>query len=140
MRGRPASRSPRKGSLELSVAATPTRVDFDTEVDEAIGTDDLADFSDWFCVRTDPWPCMAEGCDAVLDFLTAAHRIVVWPTKDDRMLLSNANDAAKFGRNPRIEKYEPTFGACIAYDVWVGLGYPVHGQYRRPDDQPFRRL
>ena len=119
---------------------TPTRVDFDAQVEER--RDDLeADYSGWFCVRTDPFPCPAVGCDAVVGFMTAAHLIVVWPRMDDRSLLSFANDARVVGRNPRIEEYRPDFGPCIAYDVWRRIGSPVHGVLDRPDGMaPFRSL
>lgn len=128
----------RAGVTDLATL-TPTRLQFDQEVEEQRGDLD-ADYSGWFCVRTDPWPCPAVGCGAVLDFMTAAHLVVVWPGKDDRSLLSFANDAATFGRNPRITEYRSEFGACIAYDEWRRIGSPVHGVLDRPEGIPFRAL
>lgn len=124
----------------MSQLGTITRVDFDQEV--AHQRDDLADdYSGWYCVRTDSWPCPADGCDFVAFHMTAAHMIVVWPSRDDIDLLSYANDAAQIGRNPRIEEYRPELGACIPYDQWVGMGKPVHALYDRPIGVgPFRRL
>ena len=53
--------------------------DLDLESDEELweGEDD-GDHGGWFCVRTDPFPCPAEGCTFVADFMTAAHLVLVW--------------------------------------------------------------
>ena len=32
----------------------------------------------WYCVRTDPFLCPANGCTFVADFMTAAHLVLVW--------------------------------------------------------------
>lgn len=125
----------------MSVAATPTRTEFDREVEEALAeTPDDETYAGWYCVKTKPFPCPAPGCDAVLDYMTAAHLIVVWPSSDDRSLLRFAADARQFGRDPQIIEYQPAFGHCIAYDAWVAIGRPIHGKLDRPDDQPFRRF
>lgn len=122
----------------LTSTSTDTRI-FDQEVEEL--RDDLdRDYSGWFCIRTDPWPCPAQGCSVAQPYVTAAHLIVVWPRKDDRMLLSYANDCQQIGRNPSIVEYERALGHCIAYDVWVRIGRPVHGQLARPADKPWRQL
>lgn len=120
----------------MSQAATV----FDQEIEEKLGYPEDSDFEGWYCVRTNPFPCPAPGCTFVARYMTAAHRIVVWPSSDDRMLLSFANDAGKFGRNPRVVRYESALGPCIAYDRWRQLGTPVHGQQDRPADQPWVKL
>lgn len=116
---------------------TPPRIDFDQKI-EAERQDLDADYSGWYCVRTKPFPCPADGCDFVAQFMTAAHLIIVWPAVDDRHLLQYANDARQFGRDPRVEQYAPAFGPCISYDAWVQIGRRVHGLRDRPPDQPFR--
>ena len=54
---------PASGSTTRS---SPRRIpDLDEEIDleEELWTDDSGeDYSGWYCVRTDPWPCPAEGC------------------------------------------------------------------------------
>ena len=40
--------------------------------------DTVDDHAGWFCVRTDPFPCPANGCEFVADFMTAAHLVLVW--------------------------------------------------------------
>jgi len=90
----------------------------------------------WFCIRTLPFPCPAEGCGYVAGFVTAAHRIVVWPNADDRVLLSVANDARGLGRDPRVVRYEQDFGPCVAFDAWTNAGRPVHGLIERPEGAP----
>ena len=111
---------------------TPARVDFDTDVDAA-RDDEGADYSGWFCIATAPFPCPAVGCDFVAHHLTAAHRIVVWPRRDDPKLLAQARNARELGRAPVITEYEPAMGPCIPIDVWLRIGRPVHGQNPAPD-------
>lgn len=89
--------------------------------------DEDEDYSGWFCVATDPWPCPAPACGFVANHLTAAHLIVVWPSRDDRKLFVYARDARDVGRNPRIVEYEQDMGPCIAFDEWVRIGKPIHG-------------
>ncbi len=81
----------------------------------------------WFCVRTDPFPCPAPGCDFVAVFMTAAHLILVWEQRDDPNLLHHAQRAKEVGRNPRIDAYEPSFGPSASYYAWEAAGGPVHG-------------
>jgi hypothetical protein len=119
--------------------STSTPATFDSEVEDLAGDLDR-DYSGWWCVATDPWPCPAQGCDRVVDHITAAHLIVVWPRRDDPSLLEFANDAQRHGRNPRVVEYQPEMGHCIPYDTWVRIGRPVHGIRPRPSDVPFRRL
>ncbi len=70
--------------------------------DEGLWEDDgSADYSGWFCVRTDPFPCPAEGCTFVAVFMTAAHLILVWEQRDDPNLLHHAQRAKEVGRNPQ---------------------------------------
>lgn len=92
-----------------------------------------ADFSGWFCIRTQPFPCPAKDCGYVADFATAAHLILVWPARDDFKLLEVARDCRVYDRDPRIVEYERGFGACIPYDRWVRVGRPVHGRNPKPD-------
>jgi len=89
--------------------------------------DDGADRSGWFCVRTNPFPCPAWGCSFVAEFMTAAHLILVWETRDDPNLLHHAQRAKEVGRNPRIEAYDTSFGPSASYYAWEAAGGPVHG-------------
>jgi hypothetical protein len=89
--------------------------------------DDAFDGGDWFCVRTDPFPCPADGCTYVAKFMTAAHLILVWETQDDPNLLKHAARARDVGRNPRIVGYEPDYGPSASYYAWIAAGRPVHG-------------
>ena len=73
--------------------------------EEIWGGDDDADFEGWWCVRTDPFPCPAEGCTFVAEFMTAAHLILLWQENDDPNLLRHAARARDVGRNPRIVGY-----------------------------------
>ena len=85
------------------------------------------DYSGWYCVRTDPFPCPANGCEFVALFMTAAHLILVWEERDDPNLLHHAQRAKEIGRNPRIVSYESSFGASASYYAWEAAGRPVHG-------------
>ncbi|HKX47029.1 MAG TPA: hypothetical protein VJM06_00050 [Gaiellaceae bacterium] len=105
--------------------------DLDLESDEELweGEDD-GDHGGWFCVRTDPFPCPAEGCTFVADFMTAAHLVLVWEERDDPNLLWHAQRAKEVGRNPRIVEYESGFGPSASYYAWEAAGRPVHGVKR----------
>ena len=95
---------------------------------EQLGIDDLdGDYSGWFCVRTDPFPCPADGCSFVADFMTAAHLILLWQASDDPNLLRHAARARDVGRNPRVVAYQVEYGPCASYYAWVAAGRPVHG-------------
>ncbi len=121
--------SPRPGiGLEDPLVAPPMPdVDQDIDQDEELWTDDSGqDYSGWFCVRTDAWPCPAEGCSFVAMFLTAAHLVIVWPEKDDPSLLRHAAAARDVGRNPRPDVYEASFGPACSYYQWDAAGNPVH--------------
>jgi hypothetical protein len=85
------------------------------------------DHAGWFCVRTDPFPCPANGCAFVADFMTAAHLILVWELSDDPNLLRHAQRAKEVGRNPRVTEYEPAYGPSASYYAWEAAGRPVHG-------------
>jgi len=100
----------------------------DVELWEDSGDDD---HSGWYCVRTDPFPCPAEGCSFVADFMTAVHLILVWAERDDTNLLWHAQRAKEVGRNPHIVEYERSFGPSASYYAWEASGRPVHG-VRRP--------
>lgn len=124
-----------------SVASTFTgsRVEFDEEIATRRTDDD--DYSGWYCVATNPWPCPADGCGFVAHYLTAAHLVVVWPSADDSTLLANAANAREVGRDPRIVEYELGFGPCIPWDQWQRIGRPVHGRAPKPDgweERPWR--
>jgi hypothetical protein len=123
-------------SAELRIAP---RVDFDQDVDESVREDGGATVGDgWYCVRTNPFPCPAAGCDFVALFMTAAHRIVVWPSSDDPKILREAHRAQTVGRNPRIVEYSREFGPCIPWDLWIRIGKPVHGLLAEPSGWPPR--
>jgi hypothetical protein len=101
-------------------------------VEERLSEEELwrqegADHSGWYCVRTNPFPCPAEGCVFVAGFMTAVHLILVWEQRDDPNLLHHAQRAKEVGRNPRIEAYEPAFGPSASYYAWEAAGGPVHG-------------
>ena len=110
---------------------TITLEDTELDVEEDLWTDDTgADYSGWFCVATDPFPCPAAGCTYVAEFMTAAHLILVWQQSDDPNLLRHAQRAKEVGRNPRVVRYESSFGPCASYYLWEAAGRPVHGVKR----------
>jgi hypothetical protein len=105
--------------------------DVGLEEDEELWEDDgSADHGGWFCVRTDPFPCPADGCSFVADFMTAVHLVLVWEERDDPNLLWHAQRAKEVGRNPRVVGYETTFGPSASYYAWEAAGRPVHGVKR----------
>ena len=108
---------PERGELELEL------LELDEELWEE---DDAPDHTGWSCVRTDPFPCPAEGCDFVANFMTAAHLILVWEERDDPNLLRHAERAKRVGRNPRVVEYESSFGPSASYYAWEAAGRPVH--------------
>ena len=89
--------------------------------------DDSDDHAGWWCVRTDPFPCPADGCGFVAEFMTAAHLVLVWEERDDPNLLWHAQRALEVGRNPRIVSYAASFGPSASYYAWEAAGRPVHG-------------
>lgn len=106
----------------------PGVIRIESPPEEDLWTDDSGtDYSGWFCVRTDPWPCPAEGCAFVATHLTAAHLVIVWPEGDDPNLLRHCAVARDVGRNPRIENYEAAYGPACSYYQWEAAGNPVHG-------------
>jgi hypothetical protein len=102
-------------------------LDVDVSVYEQLWEDENADHGGWFCVRTNPFPCPASGCDFVAEFMTAAHLVLVWEQFDDPNLLRHAARARDVGRNPRVVGYVPDFGPSASYYAWVAAGRPVHG-------------
>ena len=88
------------------------------------------DHTGWFCVRTDPFPCPAESCPFVANFMTAAHLVLVWQERDDPNLLRHAQRAKEVGRDPHVAGYEPSFGPSASYYAWEAAGRPVHGVRR----------
>ncbi len=98
------------------------------EAEEELWVDEGAgDHAGWFCVRTDPFPCPADGCSFVAEFMTAAHLILVWEENDDPNLLRHAQRAKEVGRNPKVVAYERSFGPSASYYAWIAAGRPVHG-------------
>ena len=121
---------PSKRELEWETPGPGTAVVPDEELaeDEELWSDDEGgDYSGWFCVRTDPFPCPASGCSFVADFMTAAHLVLVWQERDDPNLLWHAQRAKEVGRNPRVVGYESSFGPSASYYAWEAAGRPVHG-------------
>jgi hypothetical protein len=105
-----------------------TEIAHEQLVEEGLWVDEGSeDYSGWYCVRTDPFPCPAAGCEFVAYFMTAAHLILVWEERDDPNLLQHAQRAKEIGRNPRIVSYEASFGASASYYAWEAAGRPVHG-------------
>ena len=105
--------------------------DEELAADEDLWTDEGGDdYSGWFCVRTDPFPCPAESCSFVANFMTAAHLVLVWQERDDPNLLWHAQRAKEVGRNPHVVGYEPAFGPSASYYAWEAAGRPVHGVRR----------
>ena len=88
------------------------------------------DHAGWFCVKTDPFPCPASGCEFVADFMTAAHLILVWEVQDDPNLLRHAQRAKEVGRNPHVSVYVLSYGPSASYYAWEAAGRPVHGVRR----------
>ena len=101
------------------------------EAEETLWTDDSgSDYSGWYCVATNPFPCPAAGCTFVAEFMTAAHLILIWEERDDPNLLRHASRAKQVGRNPRVVSYEAAFGPSASYYLWEAAGRPVHGVKR----------
>jgi len=96
--------------------------------DEELWQDDGSDdYSGWYCVSTDPFPCPAPGCTFVAGHMTAAHLVLVWEERDDPNLLWHAQRAKEVGRNPRVVTYQQSFGPSASYYAWEAAGRPVHG-------------
>jgi len=102
--------------------------DHDLAEDEELWRgDEEPEHAGWFCVRTDPFPCPADGCSFVAEYMTAAHLILVWQEIDDPNLLKHAARARDVGRNPRIVGYRGEYGPSASYYAWIAAGRPVHG-------------
>jgi hypothetical protein len=115
-----ATEYPRYGEMLLA--------DFELEIEEELWVDDTeTDHDGWFCVATAPFPCPAEGCTFIAEFMTAAHLILVWEERDDPNLLRHAERAKQVGRNPHVTDYESSFGPSASYYAWEAAGRPVHG-------------
>ena len=85
--------APRRGTLDV--------LDEELLEDEDLWRDDdSGDHAGWWCVRTDPFPCPADGCTFVAEFMTAAHLVLVWQERDDPNLLWHANRAKQVGSEP----------------------------------------
>ena len=115
-----ATEEPRRGELLLE--------DVELFMEEVLWQEPgEVDHSGWFCVATAPFPCPADGCGFVAEFMTAAHMILVWEERDDPNLLRHAERAKKVGRDPRVVEYQPSFGPSASYYAWEAAGRPVHG-------------
>jgi hypothetical protein len=112
----------RPGTGSIHILEDQLAEDEELWVDEGGGA-----YEGWCCVRTDPFPCPAEGCAFVAEFMTAAHLILVWQERDDPNLLWHAQRAKEVGRNPRVVGYEAVFGPSASYYAWEAAGRPVHG-------------
>lgn len=122
------------------VAPVDPLVDHEEGIDEDLWTDDSGeDYSGWYCVRTDPWNCPAEGCSFIARFLTAAHLVIVWPELDDPSLLRHAAAARDVGRNPKVDVYEPAFGPATSYYQWEAAGHPVHAVRKDIGDNVYKQ-
>jgi hypothetical protein len=119
-------------TLEDALDPAPTEIDQEEELEELWREDDGTDHDGWFCVQTGPFPCPAEGCTFVAQFMTAVHLILVWEEKDDPNLLSAANAAKKVGRDPRAVPYRRSFGPSASFYAWEAAGRPVHGIRKVP--------
>ncbi len=97
-----------------------------TIVHDDVGERDV-DYSDWWCISTDPFECPYPSCSFVANYSTAMHRILVWAEKDDDRLLDLAVKLQAVDRHPRVVVYEQSMGPCLAYDLWEALHRPVHG-------------
>jgi hypothetical protein len=96
--------------------------------DEQLWREESAgDHAGWFCIATDPFPCPAQGCAFVANYMTAAHLVLVWQERDDPNLLRHAERAKQVGRNPHVVSYETSFGPSASYYAWEAAGRPVHG-------------
>ena len=109
---------------EGQVVVDEPRLEIEEELWQETGA---GEHEGWHCVRTNPFPCPAPGCDFVAEFMTAAHLILVWEARDDPNLLDIAHQAQKVGRSPRIVPYEAAFGPSASYYAWEAAGRPVHG-------------
>jgi hypothetical protein len=97
-------------------------------LEETLWTEESGtDHSGWFCVRTNPFPCPAAGCEFVALFMTAVHLILVWEERDDPNLLRHAQRAKEVGRNPSVVGYQDSYGPSASYYAWEAVGRPVHG-------------
>ncbi|MCU0309306.1 MAG: hypothetical protein MUE51_16400 [Thermoleophilia bacterium] len=104
----------------------------EVDQEEELWTDDSGqDYTGWYCIATDPWPCPADGCSFVAMHITAAHLVICWPEMDDPNLLTHAQIAKEVGRNPKVVEYEPVMGAACSYYQWIAAGRPVHAIRQR---------
>jgi hypothetical protein len=128
------------GGDRIVVITDPMLDEPDIDQEEELWTDDSGeDYSGWYCVRTDPWNCPADGCGFIANHLTASHLIIVWPEMDDPSLLRHAAAARDVGRNPKPAEYEKSMGAACSYYQWDAAGNPVHGVRKGPGDDVYSK-
>lgn len=97
--------------------------DFGTDVETSTGDTD-SDLSDWYCIRTDPFPAPECGCN--VEHVTAPviiagrrfHMIVIWPERDHPTILEVAQQCKSAGRNPRIIECDVKEHETITYGQW----------------------
>lgn len=124
----------------IAVITDPMVDEPDIDQEEELWTDDSGeDYSGWYCVRTDPWNCPAEGCSFIANYLTASHLIIVWPEMDDPSLLRHAAAARDVGRNPKPAEYEKSMGQACSYYQWDAAGNPVHGVRKSDGDDVYSK-
>jgi hypothetical protein len=127
-------------SDRIAVITDPMVDEPDIDQDEELWTDDSGeDYAGWYCVRTDPWNCPAEGCAFIANYLTASHLIIVWPEMDDPSLLRHAAAARDVGRNPKPAEYEKSMGPACSYYQWDAAGNPVHGVRKSDGDDVYSK-
>lgn len=76
-------------------------------------SDNDEDFTGWYCVKTEPFPCKCG--QTTVYFFTYAHAILVWPDLDDLHMLTMCSVAKDHGRNPKVVQYKNEYGKCISY-------------------------
>ena len=113
--------------------------DSDVGIEADLWTDESGqDYSGWYCVGTDPFPCPASGCNFVANHMTAAHLIIVWPEMDDPSLLRHSAAARDLKRNPKVMEYAPSMGPACSYYQWEAAGHPVHAVRSEGDDSVYK--
>ena len=113
---------------------TPILADPPSKEEELWTDEGSDDYTGWFCVATDPFPCPAPGCPFVAEFMTAAHLILVWQKRDDPNLLRHAQRAKEVERNPHVTEYgAPSSGGTTSAQApaWEYVGMAQRWQRSR---------
>ncbi len=98
--------------------------------EEELWTDESGtDYTGWYCVRTNPWPCPADGCVFVAHFLTAAHLVILWPEADDPNLLRQLEGT----RDQLQHRFDALAEELRGYwDEWDSLAHEATADERKP--------